>query len=76
MKVLALHGAVEFRELKAALDLTDGNLASHLRALEGEGLIVAEKGIVGKRMRTTYVMTESGRAKFRELTSILEGLVK
>lgn len=60
LKILYLHGEAEFRELKQDLQITDGNLASHLRALEEDGYIQVHKLIIDRKLRTTYVLTKEG----------------
>ena len=76
MKDLYLHGQVEFRQLKHALGLSDGNLFSHLRVLEQEDYIITNKDIVDKKIRTTYEMTAKGRAEFGKFLSALSFLAK
>lgn len=60
MKILYKFGHADFRDLKNDLNLTAGNLASHLRALKGQDYIKDHKGIVGNRPRTSYELTEKG----------------
>ncbi len=62
--ILAQADEVSFRELKAALNVSDGNLASHLRLLEERGYITVRKTFVGRRPRTYYRLTEEGRKRF------------
>jgi DNA-binding MarR family transcriptional regulator len=76
MKDLYLHGQVEFRQLKHGLGLSDGNLFSHLRALEQGDYIVMIKEIVDKKIRTTYEMTAKGRTEFGKLINALSFLAK
>jgi len=66
LKILYLHGYADFRQLKYDLQITDGNLASHLRALELEGYIEVNKQIVGRKPRTTYTLTKSGLEAFEQ----------
>ena len=75
VKILGRHGAVDFRELRLALGITDGNLASHLRALEQEGYIVVQKKFEGRRPRTSYELTESGRHAYNELLEALRAVL-
>lgn len=51
---------IPFRELKGVLGLTDGNLASHLRALQKVGFVTISKSFVGKRPRTSIAITAQG----------------
>lgn len=64
LKILYLHGHADFRELKHDLQITDGNLASHLRALERHGYIEVHKKIVDRKPRTTYELTKNGWDEF------------
>jgi DNA-binding HxlR family transcriptional regulator len=76
MQTLAFHGNVEYRELKNSIpEITDGNLASHLRALESSGYIRCHKEIVGRKPRTSYEITEKGRNSFEEMKNSLRKLV-
>lgn len=76
MQTLSLHGNAEYRELKNAIpEMTDGNLASHLRVLESYGFIRCHKEIVGRKLRTSYEIREEGRKSFGELKNSLRRLV-
>lgn len=69
MKIMYSHGTVDFRDLRNDLDLTAGNLASHLRTLKGQKYISDQKEIIGSRPRTSYQLTKKGvnaYAKFRQ----------
>jgi len=76
MSALAVNEALDFNALKEYLDVTDGNLASHLKALEKEEFIAVEKSFVGRKPNTKYLMTNAGRSAFLEHLRILENLVK
>lgn len=76
MSALAVNEKFDFNALKEYLDVTDGNLATHLKALEKEGFIGIEKSFIGRKPNTKYFMTEEGRAAFVEHLKILESLVK
>jgi DNA-binding HxlR family transcriptional regulator len=76
MQTLTFHGNVEYRELRNSIpEITDGNLASHLRALESSGYIRCHKEIVGRKPRTSYEITEKGRTSFEEMKNSLRKLV-
>ncbi|MCJ7632010.1 transcriptional regulator [Candidatus Bathyarchaeota archaeon] len=75
MKVLVTHGEAEFRDLRHDLQMTDGNLASHLRALESLGYVHWEKEILGRRIRTTYQVTQKGIRDFKETIFELKKLI-
>lgn len=75
MSVLMVNDTVDFSTLKQWLELTDGNLASHTRALEELGYIVSEKRFVGRKPNTTYRATLKGRDAFKEHLAALEQFV-
>ena len=76
MKSLALHSQVEFRELKHSLKISDGNLASHLRALIKMGYIQYDKRIIGKKPRTTYEITIKGMKMYDKFKKYVSGVLK
>ncbi len=75
MSALAVNESLDFNALKDFLDLTDGNLASHLKALEKEAFIKVIKGFVGRKPNTKYVMTRAGRKAFEDHLNALEQLI-
>lgn len=76
MSVLMVNESVEFVRLKELLDVTDGNLASHLSALEKEGYVAVIKQFVNKKPNTSYAVTSSGKKAFNEHLNVLENLLK
>ena len=76
MSALAVNESLDFNALKEYLEVTDGNLASHLKALEKESYIDMEKSFVGRKPNTKYFMTKEGRAAFEEHLKVLEKLIK
>ncbi|HYH16512.1 MAG TPA: transcriptional regulator [Flavisolibacter sp.] len=76
MSVLAVNDSLDFNALKEYLDVTDGNLASHIKALEKEGFLDVEKSFVGKKPNTKYFMTKAGKKAFDDHLSALEKLIK
>lgn len=76
LKILYLHSNADFRQLKHDLQITDGNLASHLRALENEGYIKVYKEIVGRKVRTTYELTKKGLIAFEQFRSCIGKVIK
>jgi DNA-binding MarR family transcriptional regulator len=76
MSALAVNDRLDFTALKEYLDLTDGNLASHLKALEKEEFIGVEKSFVGRKPNTKYFMTKEGKTAFEDHLRILENLVR
>ena len=61
MSALVVNAQLNFNELKELLNITDGNLASHLKTLEESRYIRSRKAIVGLRPKTTYSLTPTGR---------------
>lgn len=76
MSGLMVNESLSFKDLKEYLDLTDGNLASHLKNLEESQYITVNKGFVGRKTNTTYIATEEGRFAFKQHLSYLENLIK
>lgn len=75
MSVLMVNDWVDFNEMKHLLEVTDGNLASHSSALEKAGFIEIKKEFVGKKTKTSYRVTQTGRASFSEHLNALEKLL-
>lgn len=76
MSILIVNETYDFNSLKETLDLSDGNLASHLKALEDKGMIKVNKQFIGRKPNTSYSATEPGRAEFRQHLKALESLIK
>lgn len=75
MSVLVVNEKVGYTRLKELLDLTDGNLASHLKALEKLEYITVEKSFVNRKPQTTYDVTKLGRKAFQDHITALEKLI-
>ena len=75
MSALMVNESVDFNTLKQALEVTDGNLASHIAALEEEGYVKVTKRFVGKKPHTSYALTLAGRKAFKEHIDALERLI-
>jgi DNA-binding MarR family transcriptional regulator len=69
------HGETSFPDLKEALDVTEGNLASHVGKMEDAGCVAVEKQFVDRKPRTTYELTDRGREKFEAHIGTLETLI-
>jgi DNA-binding MarR family transcriptional regulator len=76
MSVLVMNEGFEFNALKEMLNVTDGNLASHIKALEKEKYISISKTFVDKKPNTKYKVTERGRTAFRKHVDALEAVIK
>ena len=67
---------LEFNKLKAVLNATDGNMATHLAALEKAGYIAVQKDFVGKKPRTRVSLTRTGRKAFERHVAYLKDLLE
>ena len=67
---------VDFSFLKDKLDLTDGNLGAHLRALEDAGYIAVEKTFVERRPKTFLAASATGRRAFATHVAALQAILK
>lgn len=76
MSVLMVNDSIDFLALKEMLDASDGNIASHVSALEKAGYLTVEKKFVGKKTNTTYIITDAGRQAFNQHLDALEKLLK
>lgn len=75
MSVLMVNDWMDFNSIKELLDVTDGNLSSHISALEKLDYIEIRKEFVGKRPKTSYRVTQPGRKAFQDHLSGLEKLL-
>jgi len=76
MSVLIVNDTYDFNNFKETLGVTDGNLASHLKALEENSLIKVNKQFIGRKPNTSYSITETGATLFRDHIKALEDLIK
>ncbi len=76
MSVLMVNEYADFKTLKDLLGVTDGNLASHTKALEKVDFIRIEKQFIGRKPNTKYFATEIGRQEFKKHIDALEKLIK
>lgn len=76
MSALMVNESVNFNDLKQLLDITDGNLASHLKTLEENTFIKIEKGFIGKKTNTTYSVTKQGEKAFKAHLEALEKMIR
>jgi DNA-binding MarR family transcriptional regulator len=75
MSVLVANNRYDFNSLKDLLDITDGNLASHLKALEKEAYIMVHKSFLGRKPNTNYEATDEGKKAFKDHLNTLEQLI-
>jgi len=76
MSMLMVNDSVDFLTLKEMLDASDGNIASHVAALEKAEYLTVEKRFIGKKTNTAYQITPLGRKAFNEHLDALEKLLK
>jgi len=76
MSALMVNDFVDFNALKELLELTDGNLASHTRALEQLAYVRVEKSFQGRKPNTRYAVTPEGRLAFEQHIALLEQIIK
>ena len=76
MSVLVVNDSADFNTLKELLGATDGNLASHIKALESEEYISTEKQFIGKKPNTSFKVTKLGFKAFTEHIDALEKLIR
>ena len=75
MTLLSSLGTVDFSSLKSQLELTDGNLSSHLRVLENAGYIDLKKSFVNRKPKTVYRLTTQGQEAFLIYLEQLETII-
>jgi len=75
MSVLSVNESIDFNALKKLLNVTDGNLASHITALEKCNYIQVKKEFIGKKPRTTYQITDTGKDAFEQHLAFLENII-
>jgi len=75
MSVLMVNDFKDFTSMKELLDVTDGNLSSHVKALEKNGYLKIDKMFVDRKPKTTYSITEEGREAFKKHIEAIEKLL-
>ncbi len=76
MSILMVNEWVDFNTIKEMLEVTDGNIASHITALEKLKYIEVKKQFIGKKPNTSYAVTSQGRKAFAEHLDALEKLIR
>ncbi len=76
MSALIVNEEVNFNTLKELIKVTDGNLASHLKALEDMQYIKVKKGFIGRKTNTNYTVTKLGQKAFTTHINALEKMIK
>lgn len=75
MASLMAVASLDFSDLKAELGLTDGNLSTHLAALEKAGYVSVTKGFRGRKPLTTLAVTAKGRSAMENYIRLLQGIL-
>lgn len=75
MSILMVNDSADFKTLKETLGVTDGNLASHAKALEKENYITVEKTFIQRKPNTRYLPTTEGKQAFKKHIDALEKLI-
>lgn len=76
MSALLVNEEVNFNDLKELIEVTDGNLASHLKTLEESGFLKVQKGFIGRKTNTTYSVTKAGEKAFKAHLDALEKMIR
>lgn len=76
MSILVVNDMVDFSTIKEQLQVTDGNIASHISALEKLKYVKVKKQFIGKKPNTSYMVTELGKKAFSNHLDALEQLIK
>lgn len=76
MSALAVNDTLDFNALKEYLEVTDGNLATHIKKLEEEGFINVKKSFIDRKPNTRYSMTPQGKKAFEKHLKVLEQIIK
>ncbi len=76
MSILVVNDWVDFNSLKEMLELTDGNLASHISTLEKNEYVETKKQFIARKPKTSYRVTILGRKEFQKHIDALEAIIK
>ena len=76
MSALMVNEKLDFNTLKELLDVSDGNLASHIKALEKLNYLKVKKKFIGRKPNTTYNATAKGKDAFENHLKALERLIR
>ena len=76
MSAVMVNDEVNFNDLKELIQVTDGNLASHLKTLEDAAYIKIKKGFIGRKTNTTYSVTKAGEKAFKSHIEALEQMIR
>ena len=75
MSALAVNDSLDFSALKELLDVTDGNLATHIKTLEKLDFVGIKKSFVDRKPNTSYFITGEGKKAFENHLKVLEQII-
>lgn len=76
LSILIVNEFFDFNSLKEMLNLTDGSLATHIKALEREKYIIVNKSFVSRKPNTRYKISERGRQAFKKHLDAMEAIIR
>lgn len=76
LSILIVNEFFDFNSLKEILNLTDGSLATHIKALEREKYIIVNKSFVSRKPNTRYKISERGRQAFKKHLDAMEAIIR
>ena len=76
MSMLAASPELSFTELRDTLEMTDGNLTTHIRTLQEAGYVSVTKSFHNNRPLTTCALTRGGKQAFTNYVNLLEEILK
>jgi len=76
MSVLAVNESLDFNAMKEYLEVTDGNLSTHIKKLEGDGFVDVKKSFIDNKPNTKYSITSKGREAFEKHLKAMEQIIK
>jgi DNA-binding MarR family transcriptional regulator len=76
MSMLAASPELSFTELRDTLNMTDGNLTTHIRTLQEIGYVSITKSFQNNRSLTTCSLTTAGKKAFTNYINLLEQIIQ
>ena len=76
VSLLAASPELSFTDLRDTLNMTDGNLTTHIRTLQEVGYVSVTKSYQNRRPLTTCALTAQGRRAFTAYIDLLEQIVR
>src|SRR5262245_39186593 len=76
MSALAVNERLTFNELKSLFDVSDGNLSAHARKLEEAGYLECTKSFEGRRPKSEYRITATGRKALHRYLEHIEAVIR